>query len=323
MEWNETQYTVDMQIVDTVAPVFEVRDITAYALVQRTIDEFVTASSDVTAITYAFEQEPDFTNIGTQTVTIIATDEGGNQSKQSANLTLMQDTESPTITGAVDLTVFRGKSVSYKANVKAQDNCPEGLSFKVDSSQVNLNVVGTYPVTYIATDPAGNSVSVTVNVTVKEQTYDINEVNAYADQILASIINDGMSQYDKALAIFNYVKRNIGYINDSEKGNYVKAAYEGLVNRRGDCYVYASATKVLLTRAGIPNMDIERIPSGTTMHYWNLVDIGDGHGWYHYDTTPRWDHPTIFLWTDAQMMEYSNRNYNSHNYDRSLYPTIN
>ena len=132
-----------------------------------------------------------------------------------------------------------------------------------------------------------------------------------------------MSQYDKALAIFNYTKGNISYINHSEKGDYVRSAYEGLKLKRGDCYVYASTAKVLLTRAGITNMDIARIPSGSSMHYWNLVDIGDGQGWYHFDTTPRKDRPVIFLWNDQQIKDYSDRHNNSHNYDRSLYPVIN
>lgn len=322
VEWNATQYTVELKLVDTIAPAFEMRDITAYAFVPRTVEEFVTASSDATPIMFMYNQEPDFTHIGTQDVTILAVDEAGNQTTQTATLTLIEDTEPPTITGAVDMVVYMGRSVSYKSHVKAQDNCPEGLSFTVDSSQVNLKAVGVYPVTYTAKDPAGNTTSVTINVTVKEETYSLDEVNMYADQVLSSIITEGMSQYDKAFAIFKYTKRNIGYINDSGKGDYVKAAYEGLVYHRGDCYVYASTAKVLLDRAGIKNMDIERIPAGNEMHYWNLVDIEDGHGWYHFDTTPRQVRAEMFLWTDAQLMEYSHANYNCYNYDRSRYPVI-
>ena len=131
-----------------------------------------------------------------------------------------------------------------------------------------------------------------------------------------------MTTLEKTRAIFDYVKGHIGYISFSEKGDYVRAAYEGFTTGRGDCYVYASASKVLLTRAGITNMDIERIPAGTTMHYWNLVDVGDGWGWYHFDTTPRKDRPVIFLWDDTKMKQYSDTHNNSHNYDRSRYPVI-
>ena len=88
-------------------------------------------------------------------------------------------------------------------------------------------------------------------------------------------------------------------------------------------YSSSCMAKAMLTRAGITNMDIERIPAGNSLHYWNLVDIGDGHGWYHFDTTPRVDgNPTILLWTDAQMMEYSQAHGNCFNYDRAVYPAI-
>ena len=70
----------------------------------------------------------------------------------------------------------------------------------------------------------------------------------------------------------------------------------------------------------ILNMDIEKIPA-KTVHYWNLVDIGDG--WYHFDTTPRKDRPEIFMWTDEVLMEYSAKHNKSHNYDKSKYPEIN
>ena len=72
------------------------------------------------------------------------------------------------------------------------------------------------------------------------------------------------------------------------------------MDRQGDCYVFACTAKVLLTRAGITNMDIEKIPA-KTRHYWNLVDIGDG--WYHFDTTPRKDGTIFFMWDDAKLME--------------------
>ena len=67
-------------------------------------------------------------------------------------------------------------------------------------------------------------------------------------------------------------------------------------------------------------MDIEKIPA-KTRHYWNLVDIGEG--WYHFDTTPRKDRPTIFMWDEARMMDYSQNHNLSHNYDHSLYPVVN
>lgn len=313
-------YTAVLHVVDTVSPQVEVHDIEGYALVPRNAVDFAASVVDVTEVTGTFRQEPDLTLIGTQEVELVFTDEGGNETVKTARLTLKKDEEAPVIGGAVDFTVQKGASVSYKKMVAVTDNCPDGLELEVDASGVNLNEEGEYQITYTARDLAGNTASTTVKVTVIPATYDEDEVNRLADAVLERIITPEMSDMDKLEAIYNYTKSHIGYINDSAKGNWVRAAYEGLSTGRGDCYVYACTAKVLLTRAGITNMDIAKIPDSTE-HYWNLVDIGDG--WYHFDTTPRVDHPTIFMWTDAQLMEYSKSHDNCHNYDHEVYPVVN
>lgn len=313
-------YTSVLHVVDTVPPVAEVHDIEGYALVPRKPEDFVTSVNDVTEVAVAFRQEPDLTLIGTQDLELVFTDGGGNEIVKSVKLSLMKDEEAPVIRGAVDFSVQKGGTVSYKKMVDVTDNCPEGLELEVDAAGVNLNEEGEYQITYTARDLAGNTTSATVKVAVIPATYDEEEVNRLADAVLANIITPEMSDMDKLQAIYTYTKTHIGYINDSVKGNWVRAAYEGLATGRGDCYVYACTAKVLLTRAGITNMDIAKIPDSTE-HYWNLVDIGEG--WYHFDTTPRVDHPTIFMWTDSQMMEYSQSHDNSHNYDHEVYPVVN
>lgn len=317
---NGESYTSVLHVVDTVPPAVEVKDIEDYANVPKSAMDFAAKVEDVTEVTAAFVQEPDLTRLGTQDVKLVFTDQGGNSVEKSARLTLKEDKEPPVIHGAADLTIYIGDTVSYRKNVTVTDNTTDGLSLDVDTSKVNMNAEGVYPVVYTARDASGNSATATVNLTVLARKYDIDEVNALGDYVLAKIIQPEMSDMDKLQAIYSYIMNHISYINDSEKGDWVQAAYEGLMNRKGDCYVYASTAKLLLTRAGITNMDIEKIPSDT-LHYWNLVDIGDG--WYHFDTTPRKDHPTIFMWDDKQMMEYSNSHDKSHNYDHALYPKVN
>lgn len=312
-------YISILRIVDTVPPEATVQDLESFALLPIEAEEFVTEIEDVTEVKVTYGEEPDWTRIGTQEVEIILTDSGNNRTVKSAKLTLKQDTEPPSIQGAVDLKAFVGDSVSYRKNVSVTDNCPE-CELSVDTSSVDLNTAGVYSVVYTARDLAGNATSVTVNLTVAAREYSLDSVNALADQVLEKIIKPGMTDLEKVRAIYDYNMGHIGYINDSEKDDYVKAAYQGLSEGRGDCFVYASTAKVLLTRAGITNMDIEKIPAAT-LHYWNLVDIGEG--WYHFDTTPRKDHPTIFMWTDEQLMDYSEKHNKSHNYDHSLYPEVN
>lgn len=316
-------YTSILYVIDTIPPTAEVRDIEGYAILPRKVEDFILKIDDITEVNVAFRNEPDLTQIGTQQLEIVFTDSGNNEITKQVNLTLIEDKEAPIIHGAADMRVFIGTNISYKKNVTVTDNCMEGLLFTVDTSKVNINAEGIYPVTYIAKDAAGNTTSTTVTLSVVPRVYDINEVNSIADSVLAGIVSPSMGERDKITAIYNYVTKHVKYINSSEKGNYIRAAYEGLVDKRGDCYVYACTTKVLLTRAGITNVDIEKIPTNSVsyaLHYWNLVLV-DG-GWYHVDTTPRKDKTVILMWTDAQLMDYSARHNGSHNYDRSAYPQM-
>lgn len=311
-----------LHVRDTLPPTGDVRDITGYALVPREAEEFVVAASDETEVIVSFETEPDLTYIGTQTVTILLTDEGGNQSRKEALLTLMEDTEAPVITGVQDIEIYAGDAVAYRKGVECTDNCPDGLEFTVDTSQVVPDQEGVYPVIYRAVDLAGNVTEAEAAVTVHARLYTQEEVDALADAVLAKILTDDMSNLQKAEAIFNYVTGNVGYISHSEKGDWIRAAYEGLALKKGDCYVYACTSMELLTRAGIENMMIEKIPTKSS-HYWNLVNLEDGMGWYHFDTTPRAsDHPRIFMWTESMLMEYSGIHYGSHNYDHDQYPEV-
>lgn len=320
LEVDGRNYETLMHIVDTVAPKVEVQDVQGYTLVPREAADFVASVEDVTNVEVTFGEEPDLSRAGTQQIEICASDAAGNQTVKTANLILEQDTEAPSIAGVADLRVIKGNSVAYRKNIVVTDNCEEGLELTVDNSAVDLNQVGSYPITYIARDLAGNETTASSTVTVLEKTYDENELYAVADGILANIIHEGMTQPEKLEAIYAYIQSHIMYIDHSDKDNYVKAAYEGLIGGKGDCYVYASSAKVLLTRAGITNMDIEKIPS-RSRHYWNLVNI-DGN-WYHFDTTPRTSgRPHICMWTETQLMEYSTAHYNSHNYDHSLYPEV-
>ncbi|MCL2253716.1 MAG: hypothetical protein FWC09_04655 [Lachnospiraceae bacterium] len=310
-------YETILHIIDTIPPTFSAANISGFSLLPRNAEDFVTDYFDISPLTFSFEKEPDLTYIGTRDITIIARDAGGNEARQTVQLTLLADTEPPEIKGVVDFNVQAGDTIAYKKNAVAIDNNPIGLEFIVDQSAVLVNTVGSYPVTYIARDFAGNETKKTITLTVVEKKYDLDEVYAKADEVLARIVTEDMSEREILWAIYRYNQYNIFFEPTSEKETWVRAAYEGLFDRRGDCYVYACTAKVLLDRAGIKNEDIEKIVT-SRRHYWHLVDIGDG--WYHYDTTPRSDHPTIFMWTDEQLMEYSAESYNSHRYDRDIYP---
>ena len=234
------------------------------------------------------------------------------------------DTAPPVISGAHDLKAAVGESISYRAGVTVTDNSGEAVALQIDATEVDLTRPGEYEAVYWAEDAAGNRAEVPVTVTVIETvtvdeegsgaTEDIEDpaapqatqetVDALADEILAQITTDGMSQYEKALAIYNYVHNNIAYTGTSDKSSWLVGAYVGFTRHSGDCYNYFACSKALLTRAGIPNVDLTRV-GGNSRHYWQLVDVGTGYR--HFDACP---HPNSyplysFLLTEAEVQAYT------------------
>lgn len=309
-----------LHVVDTVAPQGTANDLQVVLGKECAAEDFVSGIADVTPVTVSFAKQPDFSQEGSQNVELVLQDTSNNKTTLTAALNIVKDTTAPIISGVRDLTHSIGSGISYKTGVTVTDDLDPDVELEVDASAVDLNTEGTYDLVYSATDFSGNSTSVTVKVTVITSTHTEEEVLELANNVLSEIIDDSMSDYDKASAIYDWVRGHITYSN-TESEAWTDAAYDGLVLGRGDCGAFTNASRALLTAAGIKNMTISKIPSDTT-HAWNLVDVGDG--WYHFDTTPRAsNNQRFFMWTDEQLMEYSNANGQTHNYDKSQYPEIN
>ena len=234
----------------------------------------------------------------------------------------------PRIYGADDIYVRLGGPAMFRRGVSAYDASNRPINFTVDSSEVDLDTLGTYTATFEAVDDRGQAVTKTIYVHVLE--IDPELVRALADTVLDGIINDGMTQVEKARAIFNWVGGHVGYAATAGNRTLYEGAYQALRNRFGDCYVFYAISELLLTRAGIPNMKIARV-GGITSHYWNIINP-DGLGWHHFDATPlraqfnnRIDR---FMFTSSQAREFTEMivselftpNYYAYNPD--LYPEI-
>ena len=314
----------ELQIMDIEAPEVVIEDKKTWKNKPIKAEDFVISVTDNSNnIQVRYEIEPDWTQVGEQTVTIIAEDKKGNRVKKEALLTIQKDEKAPVVT-VTDIDVKVGSSVSYKKAVSYYDNIDteEEMTLIIERSGVNLDEVGTYEVIYTVTDCSGNSTSVVGKLNVVEESFAWEEeekIHKKAQEVLNSILTEGMTEKEKAKAIYTWIKHHIGYVNHSEKRNYMRGAYEGLFEYQGDCFVYAATAKELLTQAGILNMDIVKLTTNPS-HYWNLVYIEDG--WYHFDTTPRVDKSEFFLLTNAELEAYSSKHGNTHLFDASLYPEI-
>lgn len=251
------------------------------------------------------------------------TDRQSAEAEEQYNACGWPDYDPPVIVGAKDITIEQGDEVSYRDGVRASDGEDGELELIVDSSKAVVDEPGTYEIVYSCRDSAGNTASRTVTLTVTkpavgEKTLagaenagqytqaEFDEAIRLGQQVLNSIVNDSMSLRDKALAIYNWLSWHLRYVGYSDKSSWVHGALEGFRLRRGDCFTYFSCGKVLLTLAGIPSVDLHRV-GGTTRHYWQLVDVGNGY--YHFDACP---HPAGyynygFLFTEAQARAFTQK----------------
>lgn len=317
--------TASIRVVDTTAPSGTVRNLTAVGGKLPAAAEFVSEYRDATDVTIRYRTEPNPELSGEQTVTVVLTDTSGNSTELQAVLTLLVDREAPVITGVADKIVYQGDSVSYMSGVSVTDNEDTAPNLSVDSSAVNLAVPGVYPVIYTATDFAGNTATASATVTVLEKkenyvSYDV--IYQEVDAILDEIISDDMTTSNQVWAIYTWIRTNCGYINHSDKSDWMQAAHVMMTQRQGDCFNYYALCKLMLDRLEIPNIDVVKVKNyeGDSNHYWSLVSIDGGKTYYHVDTTPRVDYVSLCLVTDAYMDEYSATHNNCFNRDKSLYP---
>ena len=239
------------------------------------------------------------------------------------------DTTKPEFEGVKDIVANLGSSVSYRDGVTVTDNDDENVTFTVDASKVDLTRLGKYEVIYTATDKRGNTASVTANVTVIEalsgdqitSVHTKEELDALCRSILDQILTENMTEREKAKAIYDRVYK-IKYVSTNDDHNWIDRAYKGLTTNKGDCVNYWAASKALLTMAGIPNYDVERL-NGNSEHFWSLACV-DGK-WYHFDACPTSrNYPfKCFLKTDSEVRAYSDSRTdkpNYYNYDKDNCP---
>ncbi len=316
-EWPST-----LVVEDTVAPTAEAVDLTVGTNETLTAEDLVTDIDDATYVTCGFVQEPTLSE-GDNSVEIFLKDEGGNTTRLTANVTLVVDHEAPVIDGVAPLTGFIDVPISYKAYVSVTDDYDENVTLDVDTSQVDPETPGTYPITYSATDFSGNTSTESTTITISEKPTDYvdeSEVLELAQDVLDEIVTDDMTEKEVAQAIHKWVRSNVSYIMTSDKDSWTNGAYQGLTTGRGDCFVYYATSRALLTAAGIENLSVERSDTSEAFHYWNLVNCGDG--WYHFDACPRYDDGYTFMWTDDQLDYYDRTSGYPYYYefDHSLYP---
>jgi hypothetical protein len=326
---NGAPFEVLLNVADTTPPTAEAATVVLYAGETAEPRQFVENYYDASGIrSIEFVNMPNFLSDRNQIVEIEIIDNNGNSSVFMSELVVILNTEEPVIEGTDTIISRVNDPVIYLRGVTAFDDMGRELDVQVDSSGVDQFTVGEYIVVYYAVDATGNRTEVRETVFIID--IDIEAVHADVDGVLEGIINDDMSQLEKVRAIHRWIQTHLEYapIRGGPPTVY-EAAYRALRQRNGNCFNYYALAELMLTRAGIPNMLIERIPGTPTRHRWNLVNPDDL-GWHHFDSVPARLGLGIraAFFTDSQAREFTRRKLEEHGtrdyytFNPELYPDI-
>jgi len=303
-------------------PSAKIKNVLAYIDKPVPASRFVYDIVSESEVIISYKIFPDFTKLEPQTVYIVLADAYGNKTELTAILTVVIDDEPPVIEGVLDKEAALNGTVSYRSGVTVTDNYDPNPKLTIDSSGVNLKKPGTYPVVYTAEDENGNISQKIGSVYVSE--IEASVIEGMADAILSQIIDDKMTEREKAWAIFRWVTIKMSYSAGNYPRHLILGAHACFSKGVGDCYVFMAGSRVLLMRAGIPTFEVKRI-NGYAEHYWLLVDTGDG--WRHYDTcfNAKLTEKERFMFTESMAEEYTIRiggGREFYRYDKSSAPKV-
>jgi transglutaminase-like putative cysteine protease len=323
------RYVLKLTVRDRRAPVVTTRHV-YYAKGVDTPDalDFIHTISEADEYKAYFEGKvPDLTQIGDYDIVFRVEDASGNKTEELHSiLTVVEDTEAPVFATVPELSAFVGEAIAYRKGLVVTDNCGGEVEVQVDSTAVDPNTPGDYPVSFTATDASGNTAWATTTIHIYENQITEEQLSEKIDGVIAQIITPGMSKEEQLRAVYTYVYDHIAYTSDSDKSDWIRAAYDALfVTGSGDCYNYFSAAIAFCRRLGIDYREIERTPGAADgTHFWIMVNIGDDEKprWYHFDCThlrATYSHSGCLL-TDAQLRAFNKFRAGFYAYDAASYP---
>ncbi|MBQ9912381.1 MAG: transglutaminase domain-containing protein [Firmicutes bacterium] len=276
----------------------------------------------------------DLTVPGNVDIKILLIDESNNFTEYEVNVELKEDKEAPVMANMspIQWRVDWGvpdvvSDLDYWDNVSAK----EDIKLTVDQSGVNYGAPGTYYIKYTLEDQLGNvadyyrTVNVASNVNLFYGPYDP-ELDAMINNILAGIITDNMSTWEKVTACFNWMAYNLSYRASKDYSFLSDTRYMAipfgkrlLATGSGACYAYASVFGYMMNKIGVPVILVigngASAAGGYELHCWNMVNIGGR--WLHCDTM----YPQLYGYSiNFCMVPSGSLYYFTHTWDARQYP---
>ncbi|MDY8134882.1 immunoglobulin-like domain-containing protein [Aquimarina sp. 2201CG5-10] len=179
---SAVQVTRTVNVVDTTAPVITLIGANPQIIIQGNAYIELGATTDDGSAAVPDASSVNTNVIGSYSVTYNATDASGNNAVEVIRTVNVADTAAPVITliGANPQVIERGNSYT-----ELGATTDDGSAVIINDSAVNINVVGSYTVTYNATDASGNNaVEVTRTVNVVDTTAPIITLTGANPQVI-------------------------------------------------------------------------------------------------------------------------------------------
>ena len=220
-------FDIEINVVDTIAPTFDVKDGETDATIAIDPSSLVSNIVDATNTVVSFKEDYSFDSEGDYEYVICVSDEANNTAEKTVKIKILpKDETAPTINGKDTLTLYVNSTFDPLSDMSVSDNQDPNPTLKVVSNDVDVKKAGTYTVTYEASDRSNNKQTFTKTVKV------INEKKTQytGEKIVYLTFDDGPSyNTGKVLDILDRygVKATFfvaGY--SSTHRQYIKQAYD-------------------------------------------------------------------------------------------------
>ncbi|MDT8337314.1 MAG: hypothetical protein RQ856_05760 [Candidatus Izemoplasmatales bacterium] len=203
---NSTEMTVNVQLVDILAPVFSnVSTITAVYPNTYTVQEIISMLSasdnydaDVSHLISLVKDNYTINSniVGTYQMDFQVTDSSGNTSYYTQDISVV-DVEGPVISGNETINIgynYQLTSAIVMEGLSVIDNYDDQLTLNIvlesDNYTINYNKLGQYSMQFSVTDSSGNKTYKTINIAVVDEIgpvvyFDSSIIQVYSDTVLS------------------------------------------------------------------------------------------------------------------------------------------
>ncbi|MDF1618363.1 transglutaminase domain-containing protein [Petrocella sp. FN5] len=171
---------------------------------------------------------------------------------------------------------------------------------KVAMNQVPMysSVINSYKITQ-----RGNDLMIAIEYTITKP--ELEMAKNKAKEVVGQIITSHMSDFEKELAIHDYIVHQVTYDQSPVLNPAVFTIYGALIDGRAVCHGYAEAFQYMAYLAGLNTKIVfgtAKVDGVDIGHAWNMIEL-DGK-YYHVDTT--WNDPVSSLGSHNITYDYFN-----------------